>query len=424
MTNASLPRPKPFARSQASKCLLSQAGQIGPRAILFVLVFFVLASTVSAQGRCGVGKDFMVQALERVKSGSNDEVENGLQLLKHAVEVCANLGDAWYYRSLFERKLNQTAKADYALRNAQKYHSDAMDEGIDPFSIATDKPAPPSDLPTGVVRRKWALVIGISRFADQKIPQLDYPAKDAQDFAALLKDPQIGRFHPENVRILLNADATTKQIKAGLNWLARNAQPDDLVVVFIASHGSPREMDTRNVNYIVTNDTEIQSQDQLFATALAMVEVTEVIRSRIQARRALILLDTCHSGAAAGGAGARGLRLSPDIGVSSVSAETLDVIRQGFGRAIITSSQAGQQSYEGADVKNGYFTYYLVQALRKSKGQDSIDKIYAYVRDQVSSSVLAKFKALQTPVLSQSDRGAEIILGAPEAANSAASSPH
>jgi len=392
------------------------------RGAFFLTIAFVLAAaSVSAQQHCGVGRDFMVQALERVKTGSPGEVENGLQLLKHAVEVCAGLGDAWYYRSLFERKLNQPAKADYALRNAQKYRSDAMEEGVDPFSIATDKPAPPSKLPDGLVRRKWALIIGISQFADSKIPQLNYPAKDAKDFAALLDDPQVGRFNPENVHVLLNADATTKEIKAGLNWLARSAQPDDLVVVFIASHGSPREMDTRNVNYIVTNDTEIGSQDQLFATALAMVEVTGVIRSRIQARRTLVLLDTCHSGAAAGG---RGLRLTADIGESSVGSETLDVIRQGFGRAIITSSQAGQQSYESDDIKNGYFTYYLVQALRNSQGKDSINKVYDYVREQVSSSVSAKFKAQQTPVLSQSDRGAEIILGAPETGDPTASSIH
>lgn len=392
------------------------------RGALFLAgVFFLATASASAQQRCGVGRDFMVQALERVKTGSPGEVENGLQLLKHAVEVCAGLGDAWYYRSLFERKLNQPAKADYALRNAQKYRSDAMEEGIDPFSIATDKPTPPSKLPSGLVRRKWALIIGISQFSDRKIPQLNYPAKDAKDFAALLDDPQVGRFNPENVRVLLNADATTKEIKAGLNWLARSAQPDDLVVVFIASHGSPREMDTRNVNYIVTTDTEIGSQDQLFATALAMVEITGVIRSRIQARRTLVLLDTCHSGAAAGG---RGLRLTAEIGESSVGSETLDIIRQGFGRAIITSSQAGQQSYESDDVKNGYFTYYLVQALRNSQGKDSIDKVYNYVRDQVSSSVSAKFRAQQTPVLSQSDSGAEIILGAPEAGDAATSSVH
>jgi uncharacterized caspase-like protein len=258
------------------------------------------------------------------------------------------------------------------------------------------------------VRTKWALVIGVSQFGDNRVPRLNYPAKDAQDFAELLKSPEVGGFPPENVRVLLNGDATTRQIKAGLNWLARSAAPDDLVVVFVSSHGSPRELDTRNVNYLVTNDTQIRPQDDLFATALPMVEVTQVVRSRILARRTLVLLDTCHSGAAAGGA----QRLAEDVGESSVSSETLDAIRQGFGRAVIASSQAGQKSFENDEAKNGYFTYYLLQALKKSKGQDSIDKVYEYVRDQVSKSVAAKFQMQQTPVLSRSERGADIVLGA------------
>ena len=364
-----------------------------------------------------MARDFMVQALERIKTGSNTEVADGLQLLKHANEVCTSLGDAWYYRSLFERRLNQNAKADYSLRNAQKYGSDAMDQGVDPFTLATDKSAPPSHLPPGTVRTKWALVIGVSQFGDAHVPRLNYPAKDAQDFADLLKSPDIGRFPVENVRVLLNGDATTRQIKAGLNWLARNAAPDDLVVVFVSTHGSQRELDTRNVNYIVTNDTQIRPQDDLFATALPMVELTQVVRSRIRARRALVVLDTCHSGAAAGGT----FKLTDDVGESSVSSETLDAIRQGFGRAVIASSQVGQKSFENDEAKNGYFTYYLLQALKKSKGQDSIDKVYAYVREQVSQSVAAKFQMQQTPVLSQSEQGSQIILGVTVAESPSAS---
>lgn len=353
----------------------------------------------------------MVQALERITSGAPKDVEDGLQLLKHANEVCTSLGDAWYYRSLFERKLKLISKADYSLGNAKKYHSEALDQNIDPFTLATAAPPPPTVIPPGAVRRKWALVIGISQFEDKKVPRLNYPAKDAQDFANMLKDPQAGRFQSDNVRVLLNSDATTKQIKAGLNWLARSAQPEDLVVVFISSHGSPREMDTRNVNYIVTNDTEIKPQDQLFASALPMVEVTDVVRSRILARKTLILLDTCHSGAATS-SGARAL--AEGIGTSSVSAGTLDAIRQGSGRAIIASSQAGEKSYENDEAQNGYFTYYLVAALRKSKGLQPIDKVFASVRDQVAKGVSAKFKMQQTPVLSQSDNSSEIILGAAE----------
>jgi hypothetical protein len=71
--------------------------------------------------------------------------------------------------------------------------------------IATDKPVPPGKLPSGVVRRKWALVIGISQFADKKIPQLNYPAKDAQrilpprSIYADARD-QVSAASPQNLR--------------------------------------------------------------------------------------------------------------------------------------------------------------------------------------------------------------------------------
>jgi len=156
----------------------------------------------------------------------------------------------------------------------------------------------------------------------------------------------------------------------------------------------------------VTRDTKIKPQDELFATALGMVELTQVVRSRILARRTAILLDTCHSGAAASGK-------NRDVQESSVSSSTLDAIRQGAGRAIITSSQVGESSWEDDEDQNGYFTHFLVEALRKNKGLDPIQKVFDYVHDRVSRSVMTKYEVKQEPVLSVSDGKAEIVIGAP-----------
>jgi caspase domain-containing protein len=363
----------------------------------------IFSAPVQGQDRCGAGKDLMFQALERIRTSASAEAENGVQLLKDATDLCPTSGDAWYYRSLFERKLNRIPKADYALRKAQMFDSDALRDHMDPFTLAA--PPGPSNRTSGPPRQKWALVIGISKFEDPQVPRLNYPGKDAEDFASLLKDPNVGRFKAGNVHMLVDKYATTHNIKAELNWLARNAQADDLVVIFVSTHGSPRELDSRDVNYIVTSDTKIKPQDELFATALGMVELTQVVRSRILARRTAILLDTCHSGAAASAK-------SADLKESSVSSKTLDSIRQGAGRAIITSSQVGESSWEDDEDQNGYFTHYLVQALRQSKGRDPIQKIFTYVHDQVSQSVLAKYKVKQEPVLSRSDGDADIVIGA------------
>ena len=395
--------------------------------VYFALFVSSVTPAARAQGeRCGVSKDFEVQALEQIKTGAAPEVEDGLQLLKHATEVCASFGDAWYYRSLFERKLGQVPKANYSLDKAKLFGSQAMDDGANPFVLAA--PARPGETKLPPVRNKWALVVGISQFSDTRL-SLRYTTKDAKDFASALVDPRVGRFPASNVHVLGETEVSTRRFKEELNWLARSAQEDDLVVIFVATHGTSRKDDTAEVNYIVTSDTDLASQDSLFGTALAMVELSDVVRTRIKARRTVILLDTCHSGGALAASKERATGLA-DFAPSS---ETLDRIRQGVGRAILTSSQEEQFSYEGAPFQNGYFTHFLLEALHQNNGMNTIQQDYDYVKDQLPRAVTARVQAArgvhlkndspaaesqpatQVPALSSSELGGEIILGAPAA---------
>ena len=87
-------------------------------AMAIAFACFSLAPRADAQGRCGAGVDLVVQALEKMRAdASTDELEDADQLLKRAAELCGELGDAWYYRSLVERKLGHAALADFAMRH-------------------------------------------------------------------------------------------------------------------------------------------------------------------------------------------------------------------------------------------------------------------------------------------------------------------
>ncbi|HEY4740616.1 MAG TPA: caspase family protein [Candidatus Acidoferrales bacterium] len=396
-----------------------------PRTLLSAAVLLLAFFPISAfaQGvKCGAAKDLVVQGLEHIKTGTEPEIADGLQLLKHANEVCPTYGDAWYYRSLFEAKLGHAPNASYALGKAKLFGSDAMNENANPFILAA--PVQPGKTELSPVREKWALAIGISRFNERGL-DLAYTSKDAKDFATLLQDPNAGRFKPSNVHVL-SEKVTTRQLKEELNWLARMAQEDDLVVIFLASHGTARSMDTADVNYVVTTDTELQPQDSLFATSLAMVDLSDIVRSRIKARRTVILLDTCHSGAATVATKERALA------DSAPSRGALERISQGLGRAIVASSSEDQVSYEGAPYQNGYFTHFLLDALRQNGGMNNIEQVFAYVKEQVSKAVAARNAGNrgvsaegqsgitppgQTPVLDTSELGNGIVLGvAPTAA--------
>jgi hypothetical protein len=393
-----------------------------------VVLLFSGARSAEAQGRCGAGVDLVVQALEKMRADSSaSELGDANQLLKRASELCGELGDAWYYRSLVERKLGHASLADFALRQAKQFPSDANVEQANPFMLASPllrasgrrgvegsgtQGAGPSDHPAD----RWALIIGIGSFADKNIEPLHYTQSDAESFQQALLDPKIGHFKTANVHSLMNDQATTKNIKIQLNWLARSAGPDDMVVVYVATHGSSRDVDTADVNYIITHDTEIgpgqnPDPDTLYATALPMVDISNAIATRVKARRAAIFLDTCYSGNAA----AKNVKMiAPGIANSAPSAATLDHIKQGSGRMVFAASGTEEESLESETLKHGLFTYFLVEALRTQGGAMPLSKIFDYTQKHVSARAAVEFRQYhlqQNPVMSRSEDDTDFALG-------------
>src|ERR1022692_2693835 len=96
-----------------------------------------LAAAGHAQQGCAVSNDLVVRALELVSaSPARDDLSNGLLLLKQAEEACDENGDAWYYRSLFERKLG-TGNPQYSLGKARERNAQALRNAEDPDRKST-----------------------------------------------------------------------------------------------------------------------------------------------------------------------------------------------------------------------------------------------------------------------------------------------
>jgi uncharacterized caspase-like protein len=391
--------------------------------VVLMMLLASAATSAVAQYQCGMARDLVVRAIENLQDGAErGNIENGLQLIKHAEQTCPTSGDAWYYKAIFEEQLAQLdapgsrpeaiqrheASIRAALNTAKQLGSDAMRDGLSPFKLAA-----PQDRQTapGPVQQKWALVVGIGKFTG-KVDALQYASKDARDFEAALKDAHIGRFPADHVTLLTDADATTSNIKAALNTIARKADKSDMVLVFIASHGTARGEDSvGNLNYIVTYDTKTANEDLLYGSALPMAEVSEVIRSRIRAQRTVVLLDTCHSEG-----GGKGL-----ISEAAVSSSAMKTMRAGAGRVVIASSGQKQQSYESDDLENGVFTHFFIEGMKKQDGQMPLSAIFGYVAQEVPKTVKLEKKAQQTPVMFRSEDGEEIVLGISPATQSTAS---
>jgi uncharacterized caspase-like protein len=196
--------------------------------------------------------------------------------------------------------------------------------------------------------------------------------------------------------------------------------------VYIAAHGSPREVDTAGVSYLITTDTDIGTDpnspdvDSLYATALPMVELANAVATRVRAERTAIFLDTCFSGNAAQ---PQNKLMAPGIASWSVAPATLDHIRQGSGRIILTASGVNEESLDSDAIKHGYFTYYLVQALQQQNGAIPLSQAFAYVQQHVRARAQSEAHAEQNPVLSRSQDNTDFSLGTPLAAQAVVERP-
>jgi hypothetical protein len=258
------------------------------------------------------------------------------------------------------------------------------------------------------VREKWALVVGVGRFQEKNIPQLDCAAKDAADFAAMLADPKVGRFRddPEHILLLTDEKATVANVRSAINQIARNARAEDLVVLYFSSHGSSSDMDVATergqTGYIVTYDTKI---DDLYATAFPMRELQQVVDDRFKSARVVTFLDTCYSGDTISRArGGKAL-------ITAISTDSIARVAQGKGRVVIASSQNNEKSWESEAYKNSYFTHYLLEAMRATGGNATVTQLFTYLQRFVTPAVRKEKNEPQNPIMYPEGREISVVIG-------------
>jgi hypothetical protein len=108
----------------------------------------------------------------------------------------------------------------------------AKDQGIDIAVLATllnpQQKVKAASLPQ--IQRKFAVLIGIDKYDDRRIPQLDNAVRDAKSVADVLQT-QMG------YEAIVLENATKQQVVATLNRLATIVNPTDSVIIYYAGHG-------------------------------------------------------------------------------------------------------------------------------------------------------------------------------------------
>jgi uncharacterized caspase-like protein len=236
-----------------------------------------------------------------------------------------------------------------------------------------------------------AVVIGIDRYVDPKIPDLRFARADAEAVYAVLTDPEVGRFKPENVTLLVDSDATERRIRSALGTrLPRQAPRDSTVCIYYAGHGAPVVDATRKSadgieKYLIPHDAVA---DDLRSSAISMDAVQQYF-SYLDANQVVCFLDCCYSGAAGG----RSFEREEFRTRAFLSDEFLDSLAS-EGRLVVTACATNEVSLESHERGHGLFTYHLVQGLRGAAdtggdGLVTIDELYDYVYQQVERDARA-----------------------------------
>lgn len=276
----------------------------------------------------------------------------------------------------------------------------AVSPGLTPPSIVTVAASTTSK--NRPIKDKWALVVGISKFQNSQL-NLKCPAKDASDFGKFLVEQC--HFAEDHVRVITDNEATRSRIlnELGDKWLPRVVRPDDLVIVYLSTHGSPADADVGGVNYLLACDTDPES---LYSSGLPMQDLTRIIKGRLRSDRVMMVLDACYSG-----------NVTPQSkGIFRGANVDVEEIAQGTGQLVISSSQPNQVSWESKSGDNSVFTKHLMSALRVHGDRTTLAEAFETLRDRVEDEVQRDRGRVQIPVMKSQWEGHDLIISVPPVA--------
>ena len=213
--------------------------------------------------------------------------------------------------------------------------------------------------------KRWLLAVGVSKFADTRVAPLAYSTRDAESFAAYLREDNVPA---ARLRLLLDAGATRAGILGALQDVKQRIGAEDTLFFFYSSHGVG---DAQGRTHFITFDSVL---DRLADTALPMQQIKEMVET-IACRNIVMLVDSCHSG------GAKSLRQQDEAAYDRVVRAATQTTRV----AVLTSSRTHEISLESPEWGHGVFTYYLLDGLAGAAddfprdGQVTVTELFDYL---------------------------------------------
>jgi WD40 repeat protein len=231
------------------------------------------------------------------------------------------------------------------------------------------------------------LAIGINAYVDegwtppgssQKVafPPLNLAVPDAKAFGAAMQQAGDGLYGEVSVTAAFNADARADNLDRLVDLISTQVAPRDTFVLYAAAHGITKD----GRFYLIPQDFQGGDNPEALAKrAIGQDHLQDWVANRIRAKKALILLDTCESGALVSGY----TRSRTDAPASEAA---MGRLHEATGRPVLTAAASGKPAFEGYK-GHGVFTFALIDALHRGdssgNGMIELSELVAHVQGLV-----------------------------------------
>lgn len=238
--------------------------------------------------------------------------------------------------------------------------------------------------------RKWAVLVGVDKYLDPKVPSLQFCGSDARLLARKLEE-SCG-YDADNILLLVQDQKELHLHPSGINlrnqivdWL-KLVKKGDTVIVSFSGHGF---LDADGNGYLAPQDLELA---HVGLTGYPVEELRKALRN-CEATQKLLILDCCHAGSAKA--------IEKPVGPSSQ--ELGGAFRDAEGLITLASCRKDEKSQEWGDKKQGLFTYWLAEGLSGAADFDKnglvdSDEAYRFTFEKVPTTAQRVLNARQTPV--------------------------
>ena len=234
--------------------------------------------------------------------------------------------------------------------------------------------------------KRYALVIGVDRYADTQITTLGGASNDARTLASALT--QYAGFPSEQVTLLASDQPAERQPTRGnilrrLSNLSAVIPPDGLLLISFAGHGIERGGQA----FLLPSDSQVSNDvDLLEQTAINVSQIRDRIK-KIGVKQVLMIIDACRNDPV-GRANADNPLTPAYTRAFNFDLRNREV--QAF--ATLYATEVGHRAYEYKEKKQGYFTWVLVEGLKggaaNEKGEVTLASLVKYLQERVPKRVL------------------------------------